>query len=202
VRPLLSFFHFLLDKEGAVAIIDIEIHYQLILQEGYINLVRFARADDMKKRHLAVETLPRALWVIEGLLLYAGQYFSHRPPFLTKSLILMSLGTVCLMAGLCGWVHVAFSMRRAFFSKDLIVHGLFKYVRHPMYVAIYFALFGIGLLFFSCVWMMILALFIPVWYLVCKLEEKQMTEIWGQKYLEYQRHAGMFFPRLKKEGGK
>jgi protein-S-isoprenylcysteine O-methyltransferase Ste14 len=156
----------------------------------------------INRGHLFIEVLSRVLWVLEGMLLFAGQYYYHEPPVLKESPYLLLSGTILLISGLSGWAHVVYSMRRAFFTKELIRKGLFRYVRHPMYVCIYLMLLGLGILFFSWVWMLILIAYIPVWYLVCRLEEKQMTEIWGQRYLDYKRDAGMFLPRVSVMGAK
>ena len=46
------------------------------------------------------------------------------------------------------------------------------------------------------IWFVIMLVFIPVWYLNCKIEEKQMTELHKEKYLNYKKTSGMFFPRM------
>lgn len=100
-------------------------------------------------------------------------------------------------------MYVGYYMRRALFDKSLVTTGPFEYVRHPMYVGIYTMLFGVGIVFFSKSWFMIMMVFIPVWYSNCKIEEKQMTEFHGEKYLNYKKRTGMFFPKIfyKKEYG-
>lgn len=55
--------------------------------------------------------------------------------------------------------------------------------------------YGVG----SGIWFMIMLAFTPIWYLDCKLEEKQMTELYGRKYQEYEERTGMFFPRVMKK---
>lgn len=76
----------------------------------------------------------------------------------------------------------------------MVTDGPYRYARHPMYVAIYIILIGTGLLFFSKLWFIILLSFTPIWYLDCKLEEGQMTDLHGEKYLAYKKRVGMFFP--------
>jgi len=39
--------------------------------------------------------------------------------------------------------------------------------------------------------------FVPIWYVNCRVEEKQMAAIHGEKYTEYKKKIGMFFPKLK-----
>ncbi len=61
-----------------------------------------------------------------------------------------------------------------------------------MYAAIYIILVGVGLLLSSYTWFIILVFFIPLWYLVAKAEEWQMTSLHGEKYLVYKKKTRMF----------
>ena len=151
----------------------------------------------MKGKNIAVEVLPRVLWIVQGICLYLGQYFTHHPPLLTNNVIFLCLGAVLMVGGFFSWINVAYYMHHAFFTKELVTTGPFKYVRHPMYVAMYIMLFGVGLLFFSWVWFVIIWIFIPVWLIDCRIEEKQMTELHGEKYLNYKKRVGMFIPKVR-----
>lgn len=155
------------------------------------------------KNHIAIEILPRALWVVMAICLYLGQHFANRPSLMIDNILLISLGVVLSIGGLLSWMYVGYYMRRALFDKSLVTTGPFEYVRHPMYVGIYTMLFGVGIVFISKIWFMIMLVFIPVWYFDCKIEEKQMTEFHSEKYLNYKKRSGMFFPKIfyKKEYG-
>lgn len=152
-----------------------------------------------KKQHLAIEILPRALWVVMALCLYLGQYFTDPPPKLNNNILLIFLGSLLIITGFLLWMYVGYYMRKALFDKSLIITGPFKYVRHPMYVSIYIMLVGSGILFFSKIWFIIMLIFIPIFYLDCNIEEKQMTELHGKKYLDYKKETGMFLLKLFKE---
>ena len=153
------------------------------------------------KKHIAVEILPRALWVVMAVCLYLGQHLTKSPPRLTDNVLLSCLGVSLAIAGFLFWMYVGYYMRRALFDKSLVTTGPFKHVRHPMYAGIYVMLTGMGILFFSKIWFIIMLVFIPIWYLNCKIEEKQMTELHGKMYLDYKRKIGMFLPKIIK-GGK
>ncbi len=45
---------------------------------------------------------------------------------------------------------------------------------------------------------MIMLVFIPIWYLDCRIEEKQMIELHKEKYLDYKKRTGMFLPKIRK----
>ncbi len=149
-----------------------------------------------KKQHLAIEILPRVLWIVMAVCLYLGQHFTNYSPKLTDNIFLLYLGISLIIGGFLFWMYVGYYMRRALFDKSLVTTGPFKYVRHPMYVGIYIMLSGAGLLFFSKIWFLIMLAFVPTWYFNCKMEEKQMTELHKEKYLNYKKETGMFLPEL------
>jgi len=151
----------------------------------------------MTGKNLAIEVLPRALWVIQGICLYLGQYFTNRPPILASNAGILLLGTLLTVSGFFFWIYTVYYMRHAFFDKELVTSGPFKHVRHPMYASIYLMLFGIGLLFFSWAWFVIMALFIPIWYIDSRIEEKQMIGLHGREYLDYKKRVGMFLPKVR-----
>lgn len=94
-------------------------------------------------------------------------------------------------------VWVIKTVRKALASKELIVKGPYKYVRHPMYVSIYFLSFGFGFLFYSWIPFAVNIIFIPIWFMICKVEENQMTLIHGEKYIAYKKNVGMFLPKKR-----
>jgi protein-S-isoprenylcysteine O-methyltransferase Ste14 len=154
----------------------------------------------MIKKTAWIEILPRALWVSKFALLVLTQYIFFSKPRLTDDTFRLILGILLTAAGFCFWMYVTHYMRiHGSFSskKELCTEGPFRYIRHPMYVSVYIMLAGIGLLFFAWLWFMLMLVFIPIWYGVSRIEENQMTDIWKEKYLDYKRKTGMFFPRFK-----
>jgi len=153
----------------------------------------------MIKKTVWIEILPRALWVLKFALLVSTQYIFINKPQITKSTFKLIPGILLSAVGFCFWIYVTHYMHiQGSFSskKELCTDGPFKYIRHPMYVSIYIMIAGIGLLFFSWMWFVLMLAFVPIWFAVCKMEENQMTEIWKEKYLGYKRKTGMFFPRV------
>jgi len=150
-----------------------------------------------KKVMVFADVLPRALWVVHGFCLYMGLHFTttNRQQIVTDNIVLICFGVLLMAGGISFWIWTGHHVSRALFTKDLITSGPYKYVRHPMYAAIYIALFGAGFLFFSWIWFAIMIIFIPVWYLDCRIEEKQMFELHGEEYLDYKRRVGMFLPK-------
>ena len=156
----------------------------------------------MNKNNIVIRILPRALFGVMMLCLLLGQYLVLWPPRLTDNIFLLLLGTILSIGGFTLWMYVAHHMRvkggLRIKNKNLITDGPFQYVRHPMYVSVFIMLIGIGILFFSWSWFVILIALIPVWYIECRIEEKNLIKLFGEKYLNYKRKTGMFLPRIKR----
>ncbi|OFY66673.1 MAG: hypothetical protein A2Y71_09020 [Bacteroidetes bacterium RBG_13_42_15] len=86
------------------------------------------------------------------------------------------------------------NLQKAVKAKKIAIHGPFKYIRHPIYDSMYILSTGLGLIFFSWLWFIVMVAFAPLWYLECKEEEKEMIKLHGQKYVDYQKTTGMFLP--------
>ncbi len=84
-----------------------------------------------RHRHIAIEILPRALWIIMAIGLYMFQHFANDPPILTDNIPMLSFGIPLVIGGLLIRIYVGYYMRRALFDKTLVTDGPFKYVRHP-----------------------------------------------------------------------
>lgn len=153
----------------------------------------------MSKKTIWIEILPRALWISKFALLFSTQYIFLGKPQLTNNPFKLILGLTFSVVGFCFWAYVTryMSIKGSFSSKkELCTSGPFRYIRHPMYVSVYIMLVGIGLLFFDWLWFVLMLVFIPIWYGVSRMEENQMTDIWKEKYLDYKKQTGMFFPKF------
>lgn len=90
---------------------------------------------------------------------------------------------------------VTLEMRK---EHELITHGVYRRVRHPMYTAIFLFAIAQGLLLQN--WLAGWAGFVSfaLLYLVrTPREEKMMREFFGESYREYTQRTGRLVPRLK-----
>jgi len=115
---------------------------------------------------------------------------------LTENVFTLVLGITLAVFGAILHAWSAKHLVRAIKTRELIQTGPYKYIRHPMYVFINIILIGIGMLWFSSSWFIILLIFTPVWYWIGRKEEEQMIEITDGKYQDYMKRTGMFFPKL------
>jgi protein-S-isoprenylcysteine O-methyltransferase Ste14 len=91
------------------------------------------------------------------------------------------------------------TLRRAFTimseARELITHGIFRYVRHPLYTGHFIMFFGSLLLRLHPVAIGLYLLFCIGQTVRAKIEERKLKEAFAQ-YGAYQRRTGMFFPKL------
>jgi len=79
-------------------------------------------------------------------------------------------------------------------NSSLISHGIYKYVRHPVYSGIIVALFAYALFSFSAFRLFITASLIILFYFKTNLEEKLLKERFTD-YEDYMKRTGRFFPK-------
>jgi protein-S-isoprenylcysteine O-methyltransferase Ste14 len=83
-------------------------------------------------------------------------------------------------------------------AHELIVHGVYRRIRHPMYAAIFLFAVAQGLLLQN--WLAGWAGFVTfaMLYLVrAPREEKMMREFFGEPYRDYMQRTGRLWPRFK-----
>ncbi|MDD5544864.1 MAG: isoprenylcysteine carboxylmethyltransferase family protein [Acidobacteriia bacterium] len=81
--------------------------------------------------------------------------------------------------------------------KDLVVRGLFRYVRNPMYVGIISIVLGEALLFDSGVLLEYAGIcFLLMTFFVLLYEEPALTKKFGESYEQYCSNVPRFIPRI------
>ena len=129
-----------------------------------------------------------------GVCLFLSQFTSNRNTFFTDNLNMILLGAVITIAGISLLLAASIHLGRAKDTGELVTSGPFQYIRHPIYMSVYILSIGFGFLFFAWLWFLVMAVFIPLWWLESKEEEKEMLEKYGKKYVDYQERTKMFIP--------
>jgi len=82
-------------------------------------------------------------------------------------------------------------------TESLVVGGLYRHVRNPMYLAVGAMIAGQALLFRSTgVWGWLLVFMLVVWAFVRGYEEPALTEQFGPSYQRYREAVPGWWPRL------
>jgi protein-S-isoprenylcysteine O-methyltransferase Ste14 len=86
-------------------------------------------------------------------------------------------------------------------TKHLVVIGIYRWVRNPIYLGGTFVLLGASLARSSPTLLFITALFLPViHFTVVRREEKRLERDFGAEYLEYKRRVPCWIPHPPKKG--
>ena len=84
-------------------------------------------------------------------------------------------------------------------TKSLVVTGLHRYVRNPMYIGVWFVLLGEAAIFRSALLLAYAAFFcIPVYLFVVWYEEPTLRRQFGASYDEYRNSVPRWIPRFRR----
>ena len=83
--------------------------------------------------------------------------------------------------GLCGLVY-------------LVVVGIFRFIRHPMYMSVIFLTFGVLLKSPFSVTIGLGFMVVVFLYVAARVEEKENIAYFGEEYLNYMKKTKMFIP--------
>src|SRR5210317_890380 len=82
-------------------------------------------------------------------------------------------------------------------TKELVVTGLYKYVRNPLYIAGTLVLLGEVLLFQSKGIFIYTLIMFGVFNVHVLMEETHLEDTFGKKYEQYRKHVPRWIPRFK-----
>ena len=143
--------------------------------------------------------------LLEGLTIILWQWISFPIPLTREAQILLTVP--CAVACILGviWFNRTLNLVKAHLlggQQELVTHGLFTYVRHPLYATIMMTMPPLVI-----VWFADLLFFIP-WILVViashyivAFEERDLVEAFGEEYERYRRYVPALLP-YKGAGGR
>jgi len=79
-------------------------------------------------------------------------------------------------------------------KKALVKHGVYRFVRHPIYLAAILYTTGTPLIFSSVYGFLVILGFIPCILYRIDIEEKMLIQEFGKKYLEYKKNTKKLIP--------
>ena len=111
------------------------------------------------------------------------------------------IGMALLVIGLTIALVAHFTLRRSYSStlvirKDhqLITHGIYRYVRHPVYLGVIIAVIGLPVFASSLYGLLIILALIPIILNRIRMEERLLTEEFGDVYRDYQETTSKLVP--------
>jgi len=82
------------------------------------------------------------------------------------------------------------------FRHDPALRGLYRWIRHPQYMALGVTGLGLAILWPRFLTIVLWTVMAGLYYLLARDEERRMVTQFGARYLEYMTGSGMFLPRF------
>lgn len=143
------------------------------------------------------------LWIVIMLLIAIAVTVSHTFKFpVTEDVWIFFLGETLIILGIIFRLMIIRSLGK-YFTVDVTIRqdhkikkeGCYKYVRHPSYSFSLLTFLGLGLYLNN--WISLVVAFVPPFLAFLyriKIEEKALTDQFGDEYLEYRRHTKKLIP--------
>lgn len=133
------------------------------------------------------------IWITDSFIFHYSTLLSEIVP----NYIRVPMAGLVLMAG---WYLARGGMKAVFGTArekpEVISTGVFRIVRHPIYLGAILFYLGASLITMSIASAAFIILVIVFYILISRYEERVLTEAFGDDYLEYKRKTGMLFPKL------
>lgn len=81
------------------------------------------------------------------------------------------------------------------FHRGPALGGLYRWIRHPQYLALGLAGLGLAILWPRFLTLALWTIMVGLYYLLARDEERRMVNQFGDRYREYMARTGMFLPR-------
>jgi len=82
-----------------------------------------------------------------------------------------------------------------FFRRDPALGGLYRWIRHPQYLALGATGLGLAILWPRFLTVVLWAVMVALYYFLARDEERRMVKQFGDRYRQHIARTGMFFPR-------
>jgi protein-S-isoprenylcysteine O-methyltransferase Ste14 len=114
------------------------------------------------------------------------------------AMVEMMVGYAFVFLGLSlivrGWKQI-YAARK---TDRLVTEGIYRYIRHPQYTGIYFAIFGQLIHWPTIPTLILFPAIVAAYYGLARKEEKAMITKFGDEYRTYMRDVPMFYPVREK----
>jgi len=139
-----------------------------------------------------------AVWTADSFFVRFSTFAASFVPFWLRG---PGAGILFVLAGLLvyqshGVLHVPGAVRK------LRTEGAFAYVRHPLYLSVWFVYFGLIITTMSLASLAVMTVVIPFYDHIARYEERFLEDIFGQEYISYKARVPRWIPGLRPRGRK
>lgn len=136
-----------------------------------------------------------SIWIIDSLFLHFGVEVSNNIHVLIRVVLFLFALALSFKLGMSSH-NVIFDHQEE--SSNLITEGVFSVVRHPMYLSILLLKLGFLLLTMSFISIIPWVLCIILYDKIAVFEERELTRVLGEEYLEYMKKVPRWIPKFPK----
>ncbi len=140
------------------------------------------------------------IWLI---LLMGASFQNLQRPLYTMQSPMNVVGALIFIVGLIITVNAQMTLKLNYSSTlkikeghQLITHGIYKYVRHPVYTGTLLRTFAIPIYTTSLLGFLFALTGIPLFNYRIGVEEKMLIKEFGDEYLEYSKKTWKVFPYI------
>lgn len=133
-----------------------------------------------------------SVWILDSFIFSFSTLLNRFIPLVVRIVIFI---IIIIIAYLLIQISHNILFRTPENRDELITEGIFKHVRHPMYL-------GVLLIYLACIFVSISLISFAIWILVfiiydrlATFEEKQLEKLFNEKYLEYKNTVPKWIPR-------
>ncbi|MFX1456264.1 MAG: methyltransferase family protein [Promethearchaeota archaeon] len=132
------------------------------------------------------------VWILDSLVLSFSTILNNFVPVLVRIILFIILISISY--------YLIYKSHKILFRQpenkdDLITQGIFRHVRHPMYL-------GVLLIYLACILLSISLLTLVIWIFIfliynrlASFEEKELENLFKEKYLDYKKKVPKWLPR-------
>jgi protein-S-isoprenylcysteine O-methyltransferase Ste14 len=124
-------------------------------------------------------------------------FFTHMvvPPNAALKVVRVA-GSILFLIGIAIFFVCAIQVYLSkFLKRGAVLKGLYRWIRHPQYVALAIAGAGLAILWPRFMVVVLWLVMILIYYMLSKDEERRMLGQYQQTYGEYMNRTGMFLPK-------
>lgn len=159
------------------------------------NIVRNAIREDV-----LYFAIPAVFVLIAGMGISGWDLVRQQGSLYPRS-ILNIVGLALIAVGLTIELIAQFTLRRFYSSTlvirenhQLITHGIYRFMRHPIYLGAIMGLIGVPVYVSSLYGLLIMSALIPIFLNRIRMEEKLLTEEFGDAYQTYREATSKLIP--------
>jgi protein-S-isoprenylcysteine O-methyltransferase Ste14 len=146
--------------------------------------------------------VPGSVAVYLPLLIACRRDITNSPWLLAGGMLLLALGTAIYAWTI--WDFASFGRGTPLpidAPKKLVVRGLYRYTRNPMYIGVLTIILGWAVMF-ATAWLLAYAILVGamVHLFVVLYEEPKLQLLFGMEYEDYRRSVGRWVPQFPEKG--